>query len=48
MTPLAAELPTTLAEAHALILALAAERRAIDAESSRIVSEIATLTCGAC
>jgi hypothetical protein len=43
MTTPAAELPTTLAEAHALILALAAERRAIEAENSRI-AEIATLT----
>ena len=43
MTP-AAELPTTLAEAHALILALAEERAAIEAENSRIASEMATLT----
>ncbi|WFU41810.1 IS66 family transposase [Bradyrhizobium sp. CB82] len=42
-TPVA-ELPTTLADAHALILALAAERQAIEAENSRIASEIATLT----
>jgi transposase len=42
-TPVAA-LPTTLAEAHALILALAEERAAIEAENSRIASEIATLT----
>jgi len=38
------ELPTTLAEAHALILALAEERAAIEAENSRIASEMATLT----
>ncbi|WP_108523311.1 IS66 family transposase [Bradyrhizobium algeriense] len=44
MTPPVAELPTTLADAHALILALAAERQAIEAENSHIVSEIATLT----
>jgi transposase len=44
MTTPAAELPTTLAEAHALILALAAERAAIEAENSRVASEIATLT----
>ncbi|WP_146993186.1 hypothetical protein [Bradyrhizobium macuxiense] len=31
-------------EAHALILALATERAAIEAEHSRIASEIATLT----
>ncbi len=37
------ELPTTLAEAHALILALAAERQAIEAENSRIASEMATV-----
>ena len=43
MTTPVAELPTTLAEAHALILALAEERAAIDAENSRIGSEIATL-----
>ena len=43
MTP-AAELPTTLAEAHALILTLAEERAAIEAENSRIASEMATLT----
>ncbi len=42
-TPVAA-LPTTLAEAYALILALAEERAAIEAENSRIASEIATLT----
>lgn len=44
MTTPVAELPTTLAEAHALILALAAERQAIEAENSRVASEIATLT----
>jgi transposase len=44
MTTPAAELPTTLAEAHALILALAEERAAIEAENSRIASEMATLT----
>src|SRR5215813_4022538 len=44
MTTPVAELPTTLAEAHALILALAEERAAIEAENSRIASEIATLT----
>ncbi|MGL9623924.1 hypothetical protein QRQ56_38860 [Bradyrhizobium sp. U531] len=45
MTTPVAELPTTLAEAHALILALAEERGgAIEAENSRIGSEIATLT----
>jgi transposase len=43
MTTPVAELPTTLAEAHALILALAEERAAIEAENSRIASEIATL-----
>lgn len=43
MTPPVAELPTTLADAHALILALAAERQAIEAENSRIAAEIATL-----
>ena len=37
-------LPTPLAEAHALILALAEERAAIEAENSRIASEMATLT----
>jgi hypothetical protein len=41
-TPVA-ELPTTLAEAQALILALAEERAVIDAENSRIGSEIAIL-----
>ncbi len=44
MTTPVAELPTTLAEAHALILALAEERAVIEAENSRIASEIATLT----
>lgn len=44
MTTPVTELPTTLAEAHALILALAEERAAIEAENSRIASEIATLT----
>ncbi len=44
MTTPIAELPTTLAEAHALILALAEERAAIEAENSRIASEIARLT----
>lgn len=44
MTTAVAELPTTLAEAHALILASAAERQAIEAENSRIASEIAILT----
>lgn len=44
MTTPVAELPTTLAEAHALILALAKERAAIEAENSRIASEMATLT----
>jgi len=44
MTTPAAELPTTLAEAHALILALAEERAAIEAENCRIASEMATLT----
>src|ERR1700757_2589816 len=44
MTTPVAELPTTLAEAHALILALAEERAAIEAENSRIASEMATLT----
>jgi hypothetical protein len=44
MTTPVAELPTTLAEAHALILAMAEERAAIEAENSRIASEIATLT----
>ena len=43
MTTPVAELPTTLAEAHALILALAEERAAIEAENSRIGSEMATL-----
>ena len=43
MTTPVAELPTTLAEAHALILALAKEHAAIDAKNSRIGSEIATL-----
>jgi len=43
MTTPVAELPTTLAEAHALILALAEERAAIDAENSRIGSEMASL-----
>jgi transposase len=42
-TPVAA-LPTTLAEAHALILAMAEERAAIEAENSRIASESAALT----
>ena len=44
MTTPVAELPTTLAEAHALILGLAAERAAVEAENSRIASEMATLT----
>jgi hypothetical protein len=44
MTTPVAELPTTLAEAHALILALAQERAAIEAENSRIASEIATIS----
>jgi transposase len=44
MTTPVAELPTTLAEAHALILAVAEERAAIEAENSRIASEIATLS----
>jgi transposase len=44
MTTPVAELPTTLAEAHALILAMAEERAAIEAENSRIASEIAALT----
>ncbi len=44
MTTPVAELPTTLTEAHALILALAEERAAIEAENSRIATEIATLT----
>src|ERR1700752_548714 len=44
MTTPVAELPTTLAEAHALILALAEERAAIEAENSRIACEFATLT----
>jgi transposase len=44
MTTPVAELPTTLTEAHALILALAEERAAIEAENSRIASEMATLT----
>ena len=35
MTTPAAELPTTLAEAHALILALAEERAAIEAELAK-------------
>ena len=39
-----AELPTTLAEAHALILAMTEERTAIEAEYSRIASEMAALT----
>ena len=43
MTTPVTELPTTLAEAHALILALAEERAAIEAENSRIASEMATL-----
>jgi transposase len=44
MTTPVAELPTTLAEAHALILAMAEERAAIEAKNSRIASEMATLT----
>jgi len=44
MTMPVAELPTTLAEAHALILAMTEERTAIEAENSRIASEIAALT----
>ena len=44
MTTPVAELPTTLAEAHALILTLVAERQAIEAENSRIASEMATLS----
>jgi hypothetical protein len=44
MTTPVVELPTTLAEAHALILAMAEERAAIEAENSRIASEIAALT----
>ena len=44
MTTPVAELPTTLAEAHSLILAMAEERAANEAENSRIASEIATLT----
>jgi hypothetical protein len=44
MTTPAAELPTTLAEAHSLILAMAEQRAAIEAENSRITSEIAALT----
>lgn len=44
MTTPVVELPTALAEAQALILALAEERTAIEAENSRIASEIATLT----
>src|SRR5246127_4330314 len=44
MTTPVAELPTTLAEAHALILALAEERAPIEAENSRIACEFATLT----
>jgi len=43
MTTPDAELPTTLAEAHALIFALGEERAAIEAENSRIASEIAVL-----
>src|SRR6516165_6753393 len=43
MTMPVAELPTTLAEAHALILAMTEERAAIEAENSRIASEIAAL-----
>ena len=44
MTMPVAELPTTLAEAHALILAMTEERTAIEAENSRIASEMAALT----
>jgi transposase len=44
MTTPVAELPTTLAEAHALILALSGERAAIEAENRRIVVEIAALS----
>jgi hypothetical protein len=40
----AAEVPTSLAEAPAPILALAEERAAIKTENSRIVSEMPTLT----
>src|SRR6516165_6945018 len=43
MTP-SPELPTTLAEAHALILALAEERATIEAENSRITAAIVDLT----
>jgi transposase len=43
MTMPDAELPTTLAEAHALIFALGEERAAIEAENRRIASEIAVL-----
>jgi transposase len=44
MTPPAAELPTTLAEAHALIRTLTAERAAIETENSRIACRIDDLT----
>lgn len=44
VTPAVAELLTTLSQPYALILALAEERAAIEAENSRIASEIATLT----
>ena len=44
MTTPSAELPPTLAEAHALILALAEERATIEAENSRIATEVADLT----
>ncbi|WP_370989959.1 hypothetical protein [Bradyrhizobium sp. DN5] len=43
MTTPVAELPTTLAEARALILALAEERAAIEAVNSRMACESATL-----
>jgi transposase len=43
MTTPGAELPTTLAEAHALILALAEERAAIETENSRIAAANANL-----
>jgi transposase len=44
MTTPVTELPTTLAEAHALIVALAEERAAIEAENSRIAAANTDLT----
>ena len=43
MTMPVAELPTTLAKAHALILAMTEERTAIEAENSRIASELSLI-----